>query len=248
MRCDCPSARGSSASDRLTLACRARWPRPRWSRALAGVDHAFPGESAMKVGVVGAGMVGSAAANALVLRGAASEVVLIDQNSEAGDRRGRGHPACHALCAHHPGARRRLCRPGRRRRGDHRGRGQPAARRNAARAARPQRRRVSGRRPADPCCGAGCHSGDRDQPGRRDDPGGDAHLGSAARAGDRLRHDPRYRPLSRAARRPSRGLAEVRARLRSRRARRFRGAVLVGRRRRGHCGRQAGAPDRPAAR
>jgi L-lactate dehydrogenase len=34
----------------------------------------------MKVGVVGAGMVGSAAANALVLRGAASEVVLIDRN------------------------------------------------------------------------------------------------------------------------------------------------------------------------
>jgi L-lactate dehydrogenase len=34
----------------------------------------------MKVGVVGAGMVGSAAANALVLRGAANEVVLIDQN------------------------------------------------------------------------------------------------------------------------------------------------------------------------
>jgi glycine/D-amino acid oxidase-like deaminating enzyme len=43
-------------------------------------DHAFAGESAMKVGVVGAGMVGSAAANALVLRGAASDVVLIDQN------------------------------------------------------------------------------------------------------------------------------------------------------------------------
>ena len=34
----------------------------------------------MKVGIVGAGMVGSAAANALVLRGAASEVVLVDQN------------------------------------------------------------------------------------------------------------------------------------------------------------------------
>ena len=34
----------------------------------------------MKVGIVGAGMVGSAAANALVLRGAASEVVLIDKN------------------------------------------------------------------------------------------------------------------------------------------------------------------------
>jgi L-lactate dehydrogenase len=36
----------------------------------------------MKVGVVGVGMVGSAAANALVLRGAASEVVLIDQNQK----------------------------------------------------------------------------------------------------------------------------------------------------------------------
>jgi L-lactate dehydrogenase len=36
----------------------------------------------MKVGVIGAGMVGSAAANALVLRGAASEVVLIDQNQK----------------------------------------------------------------------------------------------------------------------------------------------------------------------
>ena len=34
----------------------------------------------MKVGIVGAGMVGSAAANALVLRGAAHEVVLIDQD------------------------------------------------------------------------------------------------------------------------------------------------------------------------
>jgi L-lactate dehydrogenase len=36
----------------------------------------------MKVGIVGAGMVGSAAANALVLRGAASDVVLIDQNQK----------------------------------------------------------------------------------------------------------------------------------------------------------------------
>lgn len=34
----------------------------------------------MKVGIVGTGMVGSAAANALVLRGAASEVVLIDRD------------------------------------------------------------------------------------------------------------------------------------------------------------------------
>jgi L-lactate dehydrogenase len=34
----------------------------------------------MKVGIVGAGMVGSAAANALVLRGAASDVVLVDKD------------------------------------------------------------------------------------------------------------------------------------------------------------------------
>jgi L-lactate dehydrogenase len=34
----------------------------------------------MKVGIVGAGMVGGAAANALVLRGAASEVILVDRN------------------------------------------------------------------------------------------------------------------------------------------------------------------------
>jgi L-lactate dehydrogenase len=36
----------------------------------------------MKVGIIGAGMVGSAAANALVMRGAASEIVLVDQNHE----------------------------------------------------------------------------------------------------------------------------------------------------------------------
>ena len=36
----------------------------------------------MKVGIVGAGMVGSAAANALVMRGAASEVVLIDRDAK----------------------------------------------------------------------------------------------------------------------------------------------------------------------
>jgi L-lactate dehydrogenase len=36
----------------------------------------------MKVGIVGAGMVGSAAANALIMRGAASEVVLIDRDAK----------------------------------------------------------------------------------------------------------------------------------------------------------------------
>ncbi|MBD3787826.1 MAG: L-lactate dehydrogenase, partial [Sphingomonadales bacterium] len=35
----------------------------------------------MKVGIVGAGMVGSAAGFALVLRGGASEVVLVDRNA-----------------------------------------------------------------------------------------------------------------------------------------------------------------------
>ncbi len=34
----------------------------------------------MKVGIIGTGMVGSAAANAIMLRGAASEIVLIDRN------------------------------------------------------------------------------------------------------------------------------------------------------------------------
>lgn len=38
----------------------------------------------MKAGIVGTGMVGSAAANALVRRGAASEVVLIDQDRKRG--------------------------------------------------------------------------------------------------------------------------------------------------------------------
>ena len=36
----------------------------------------------MKVGIVGTGMVGSAAANALVMRGAASEIVLIDRDAK----------------------------------------------------------------------------------------------------------------------------------------------------------------------
>jgi L-lactate dehydrogenase len=36
----------------------------------------------MKVGIVGTGMVGSAAANALVMRGAASEIVLVDRDAE----------------------------------------------------------------------------------------------------------------------------------------------------------------------
>ena len=36
----------------------------------------------MKVGVIGSGFVGSAAANAIALRGYAAEVVLIDLNEE----------------------------------------------------------------------------------------------------------------------------------------------------------------------
>ena len=39
----------------------------------------------MKIGVVGAGMVGSAAANALVLSGSASEIVLIDRDERRAD-------------------------------------------------------------------------------------------------------------------------------------------------------------------
>ncbi|NCU21516.1 L-lactate dehydrogenase, partial [Candidatus Falkowbacteria bacterium] len=35
----------------------------------------------MKVGIVGAGMVGSAAGSALALRGVASQIVLVDRNA-----------------------------------------------------------------------------------------------------------------------------------------------------------------------
>ncbi len=36
----------------------------------------------MKVGIVGAGLVGASAANAIVLRGVATELVLVDVNAE----------------------------------------------------------------------------------------------------------------------------------------------------------------------
>ena len=36
----------------------------------------------MKVGIIGAGMVGGATANALVLTGAADEIVLVDQSPD----------------------------------------------------------------------------------------------------------------------------------------------------------------------
>ena len=45
-------------------------------------SEGLKGESVMKVGIVGAGLVGSTAAYALVLRGVAREVVLIDKNRE----------------------------------------------------------------------------------------------------------------------------------------------------------------------
>lgn len=51
----------------------------RWSSGRPS-DARRSGEDAMKVGIVGAGMVGSAAAFALTLAGGASEVVLIDRN------------------------------------------------------------------------------------------------------------------------------------------------------------------------
>lgn len=43
----------------------------------------------MKVGIVGAGLVGSSAAFAMVLRGAASEIVVIDRNSALADAQAR---------------------------------------------------------------------------------------------------------------------------------------------------------------
>jgi lactate/malate dehydrogenase, NAD binding domain len=45
-------------------------------------EMANEGDQAMKVGVVGAGMVGSSAAYAIVMSGVASEVVLVDLNEK----------------------------------------------------------------------------------------------------------------------------------------------------------------------
>ena len=202
----------------------------------------------MKVGVVGAGMVGSAAANALVLRGAASEVVLIDQNhkraiAEAEDILHATPFAhiTHVRAGDHPdlaGAGAVIIAAGvSQRPGETR---LELLDRNAAvfqevvpqiLAAAPDAVLVIATNPVDVMTQVATRIS-----------------GLAARARARFRHDPRYRPVSGAAGRSPRGLAQVRARLCAGRARRFRGALLVGRRRRRHHGRQAGAPDRPAAR
>jgi L-lactate dehydrogenase len=54
----------------------------------------------MKIGIVGAGMVGSAAAYAMVLRGAASEVVLVDRNTALADA--QAQDILHATPFSHP--------------------------------------------------------------------------------------------------------------------------------------------------
>ena len=167
---------------------------------------------------------------------------------QAGDRRGRGHLACRAVRSCHPGARRRVCRSDGGERGDPRRGRRSEAGRDPARAPRAQRRRVR-RHPAPrPGRDAGCDPDRRNQSGRRDDPDRDPALRAAARAGDRLRHDPRYRAVPGAAGRSLRSVGPIRARVRARRARRLRGALLVARPCRRHPRRGAGASDRPAPR
>ncbi|WP_142849432.1 L-lactate dehydrogenase [Telmatospirillum sp. J64-1] len=59
----------------------------------------------MKVGVVGAGMVGSSAAFAMVLQGACSEVVLVDQNEKLAEAQAQdilhATPFAHSVRVHH---------------------------------------------------------------------------------------------------------------------------------------------------
>ena len=99
----------------------------------------------MKIGIVGAGFVGSTAAYAMVMRGVGRQIVLVDK-SEA-RARAEADDLLHAVPFAHPldvvaggyadlaGA--RVVDP--------HGRGQPEARRDAAFAPRPQRRRSSPR-------------------------------------------------------------------------------------------------------
>ena len=172
-------------------------------------------------------MVGSAAAYAIGLRGAASEIVLVDHNPAMAE--------AHALDIAHAmpfgsgatvsdgdydalrGAARR----------HHRRRRRPASRRDPHRPARAQRRGVprGGRR--DHAGRARRDPADRLEPGRRDDPDHPGALGPAADPGDRLRHHSRHRALPQPARRASLDLAAVDARLCARRARRQPGAGLV---------------------
>ncbi len=60
----------------------------------------------MKVGIIGCGAVGSTAAYAMALQGTASEIVLLDINTQAGSGAGGGYPPCHALRLAGPDSRR----------------------------------------------------------------------------------------------------------------------------------------------
>ena len=134
----------------------------------------------MKIGVVGTGQVGSAAAYALALTGTATEVVLVDHEPRARPRPGRGHRPRRPLRLGHPRQRRRLPRPRRRRHRHHRRRRPAGAGRDPPRAPRPQRRRLPRRHRPRPRRRPGRDPARRLQPRGRDDPGGHPPLRPAA--------------------------------------------------------------------
>ena len=69
-------------------------------------------DHAMKIGIVGAGFVGSAAAYAMVMRGVGTEIVLVDRNTRPRGRPGGRHPSRDPLRLSHPRQCGRLRCPG----------------------------------------------------------------------------------------------------------------------------------------
>ena len=158
----------------------APWSRGRWANgakcqaATRTADYCRVdlGEG-MKVGIVGCGMVGSASAFALVMRGIGRELVLVDANRERAEAHATDILHAVPLRASADGACRTLRRSGRQSRGGDRRRQRPDAGRDAAPAPRAERRRP--RRAGPVGAGARARRGARGrlQPGRRHDaPGG----------------------------------------------------------------------------
>ena len=201
----------------------------------------------MKIGIVGTGQVGSAAAYAMALRGTATEIVLVDHDPALA--RAQAEDIAHAV----PFA--SATRVGDGGYPDLAGAGIVVIAAGVPQVPGETRLDLLGRNAAvfrdviarvlDAAPDAILL--DRLQPRRRDDPGGHPPLRPAARPGHRLRHHPRHRPLPLAARPAPRHRPAVGARLRPRRARRQRGPRLVLRPRRRRGARLLRRPGRRAA-